>query len=582
MLIAVALILLIAVAAQNAAATDAPSTSPTPYVVATVPLGSNPKGVAADAGNGRVYVGLYNGAPTSNLAVVDSATGAVLPALGTQGTRPNGVAVNPLTHIVYVTNRDSNDLSVIDPATSDRPRVTVGSLPWGVAVHPTLNYVYVANFSSSSVSVINGATRNVVYTNGGVPQASYVAVDAVNNLVYVTSNGQGLYLLNAMTGGMVFGPIPTSADSRGVAVHPTTGRAYIVNRDPANPRLFVRQPNGDLTHSTLPAPPVNVAVNPTTDHLFITLLNGSNLSLLVLDLPSLQTIATINLGAEDADEGGQGLAVDSVLNRVFVTRYQAGELVIIADPLPTTPTATATRTATSVPPSPTATRTATPTTPPLPTFTRTATPTNLPPTATPTWTHTATATATPSPTNTATVTATFVATPIGGWPHRAALPIIVSEPPPATPTRTATPTVTPTMGSLDWRIPDFLHVSLSPADVSSGQMYWRLVQAIYQDDTQSGGKHHVYYRVEDESGQGIVGVFVCLGWADGQDCSRYTEPNAYFGANVAMWESYNPALGAGPYFAWVNGLPSDRVMGLGLPLNHHVNFLLTFRRTVAP
>ena len=50
-----------------------------------------------------------------------------------------------------------------------------------------------------------------------------------------------------------------------------------------------------------------------------------------------------------------------------------------------------------------------------------------------------------------------------------------------------------------------------------------------------------------------------------------------------MYADYNPGLGAsGPYSAWAQGMPSDRVFGLGLPLKYHVNFLFTFRRTVAP
>jgi hypothetical protein len=48
-----------------------------------------------------------------------------------------------------------------------------------------------------------------------------------------------------------------------------------------------------------------------------------------------------------------------------------------------------------------------------------------------------------------------------------------------------------------------------------------------------------------------------------------------------MWASFAPDRGEqGPYSAWVDGAPSDRVSGLGLPLKHHVNFRLTWKKSV--
>ena len=75
---------------------------------------------------------------------------------------------------------------------------------------------------------------------------------------------------------------------------------------------------------------------------------------------------------------------------------------------------------------------------------------------------------------------------------------------------------------------------MTPASVSSGQIYWRLVRALYQDETQSGGNHHIYYRLEDENGQSLQGLQVCLGftWIPYQDCSHYTEVR---GGRLSGW-----------------------------------------------
>lgn len=83
------------------------------------------------------------------------------------GTQPARVAVNATTNRIYVTNQNSNNVSVIDGNTNAvLATVPVGSGPVGVDVNPTINRVYVANFGTgaNSVSVIDGATNAVIAT----------------------------------------------------------------------------------------------------------------------------------------------------------------------------------------------------------------------------------------------------------------------------------------------------------------------------------------------------------------------------------------------------------------------------------
>ena len=56
------------------------------------------------------------------------------------------MAVNPNTNRIYVTNWDSNNVSVIDGASNTVvATVAVGNHPDGVAVNPNTNLIYVAN-----------------------------------------------------------------------------------------------------------------------------------------------------------------------------------------------------------------------------------------------------------------------------------------------------------------------------------------------------------------------------------------------------------------------------------------------------
>jgi YVTN family beta-propeller protein len=80
-----------------------------------------------------------------------------------------GIAVNPVTGYVYVTNGGSDTLSVLqddtDPANIHWVQtIDVGQVPQGVAVDVKTNTIYVGNASSRTVSVIDGGTHTVVKT----------------------------------------------------------------------------------------------------------------------------------------------------------------------------------------------------------------------------------------------------------------------------------------------------------------------------------------------------------------------------------------------------------------------------------
>jgi YVTN family beta-propeller protein len=194
--------------------------------VATVHVGNGPVGVVVDQASHTAYV-TDNGAST--VSVIDTATcnaemtsgcGQV-PATVAAGDNPFGIALDPVTHTVYVTDLGASDqgdtVSVIDGDTcsalvqsgcGDAPAtVTVGSGPFGIAVNPTTDTVYVANtgqlFTTAdghTVSVINGATCNASVTSGcgqvtatvPVGRAPFgVAVDQATNTIYVVDNTGG-------------------------------------------------------------------------------------------------------------------------------------------------------------------------------------------------------------------------------------------------------------------------------------------------------------------------------------------------------------------------------------------------------
>jgi YVTN family beta-propeller protein/VCBS repeat-containing protein len=84
----------------------------------------------------------------------------------TVGTNPTGVATTTTATgtYTYVANQSSNIVSVIDSNNEVVSTITVGSAPTGVAASPDGSKVYVTNRSTGKLSVIDTNTNKVVST----------------------------------------------------------------------------------------------------------------------------------------------------------------------------------------------------------------------------------------------------------------------------------------------------------------------------------------------------------------------------------------------------------------------------------
>src|SRR3989442_1399481 len=149
-------------------------------VVATVPVGNYPVGVAYDSGNGYVYVANQG---SSNVSVI---SGTTVVATVPVGFLAHGVAYDGGNGYVYVTDQASNTVSVVN-GTTVVTTVPIANGPAGVAYDSGNGYVYVANSYSNNVSVINGTKVVATVPVGNYPDG--VAYDSGNGYVYVANTG---------------------------------------------------------------------------------------------------------------------------------------------------------------------------------------------------------------------------------------------------------------------------------------------------------------------------------------------------------------------------------------------------------
>jgi YVTN family beta-propeller protein len=194
----------------------------------TIPVGTVPKFVAVNQTTDRIYVSNLN---SNNVSVIDGATNTVIATVPV-GNAPEVLDVNALTNTIYVANLEGNSVSAIDGGTNVVvATITLGSSagPFGVAVDSTRNLIYVSNTGTGTVSVINGETNTVTATVVVGLTPAGVRVNANSNLIYVANVGSG-------TISVIDGQSDTVTDTFTL---PQGAGPGIIAFDPITNRLFV-------------------------------------------------------------------------------------------------------------------------------------------------------------------------------------------------------------------------------------------------------------------------------------------------------------------------------------------------------
>jgi YVTN family beta-propeller protein len=250
-------------------------------------------------------------------------------------SRP-AVDVNSTTSRVYVTVPDGNSVSVMDGTTNTVvATVPVGESPTGVAVNPTTNLIYVTDAAwsawSGTVSVIDGTTNTVVST---IPVNQWpldVAVNPVTNLIYV-ANAAWSGTISVIDGGSntVVGNIPVGFSPQRVAVNPNTNSVYVAM---ARGDLLVIDGTTNTVVATLPATDASdVAVNPATNHVFV----AQDENVTVIDGATNSVVTSIPLAWQYCQTpGAVAVAVNPITGVVYVGANQywffCSEMYVIND-----------------------------------------------------------------------------------------------------------------------------------------------------------------------------------------------------------------------------------------------------------
>jgi len=205
-------------------------------LVADIPVSGYPDGIAVNPGTNRIYVAVTppnNGTPEVN--VIDGTSNTVIDTIAT----PKGAwltAVNISTNRVYAAACVSGNcaMTVIDGNTDK----ILGVLPitstqgigiQGLAVNPVTNRIYLSDASDVKVDVIDGNTNKIIDSislDGGQPLG--LAVDIALNEIAIALDGPYLYIASGVTD-KIIGRATIGQFAANVAINPFTSEAYVTN-----------------------------------------------------------------------------------------------------------------------------------------------------------------------------------------------------------------------------------------------------------------------------------------------------------------------------------------------------------------
>jgi YVTN family beta-propeller protein len=365
----------------NAAGCNAIKTSGCTRFAPTTTTDDGPSGVVADPATHTVYA---NDREANKISVIDtsicnahntSGCGTAWPEISV-GDAPHASAFNPLTHTLYVNNRNDNTLSVIDTATCNAtmtsgcgnvpPTTAVGGTPQQEAVDEATDTIYVANGDDGTVSVVNGAICNAgdlsgcgqtwpTVTVGNNPTA--IGFDPRTDTIYVantddntvsvidgsTCNGTDSSGCGQVTATIAVGSAPLS-----VGVDPNTdtifvgdqydGTVSVIDGSTCNGKntsgcgqtpfvLGVGTPNSERSEGRA------IAFDPTTQQLFVPVIGDSDVAMIDGNTCRGSNPSGCNVKVVPLRMGGWGTfaAVDTSSGTVYVGNNTEGTFSLFPD-----------------------------------------------------------------------------------------------------------------------------------------------------------------------------------------------------------------------------------------------------------
>jgi YVTN family beta-propeller protein len=283
-------------------------------VVATIPVGTRPRGVRVSRDGRTVFVAL-SGSPKcpptmpdeeceklkadktkDGIAVVDVAqrrATRVLPG----GSDPEAFDISQDGSTLFVSNEDANTASIVDIASGNvRSTVNVGREPEGVRIQPDGAAVWITGETDHNLTLLDTRTGKVIGKVEVGKRPRDLAFSPDGGRAYVTSEIDGTLWVLELPSRKVAKVIQLPKDSKpmGVVVSPDGRRVYVANGRGGTVSAIDATTNTVVSTVPVGQRPWGIALTPDGKKLYTA--NGPSNDVTVIDVERMQVIKKIPAG----------------------------------------------------------------------------------------------------------------------------------------------------------------------------------------------------------------------------------------------------------------------------------------------
>jgi YVTN family beta-propeller protein len=246
------------------------------------------------------------------------------PILGTlhAGNRPEAMAVDTQTHLLYIAYESPGVVVAFDPLHNMvRWRASVGDIAMDVQVDSATHRVFVATSSSqqSDLLLMDGATGHVLVSLPIGSGDNGIALDAVRQRVYVACSDAGV--VDAFT----FVPnwqsehfqvktaqLPVGPHPQGIAVNSRLGRLYVADMVQNTVTVIDETSGRTLASIDVGAVPLQpIRIDEATNRIYVVCSTAQELD--VIDGKANRVIARVPVGPYP-----EGIVIQSATGRIYV------------------------------------------------------------------------------------------------------------------------------------------------------------------------------------------------------------------------------------------------------------------------
>jgi YVTN family beta-propeller protein len=291
-----------------------------------VPVGLHPVNVLADPKTNMIFVSNQD---SDNISIIDANTHSIKTIQVGQG--PNNVALDDRSNKVYVVSEQDilHPVMAIDADNIDEiSSIQVGHHPTGITVDSAKHMIYVANYIDGTVSVLNGSTKATgePIQVGKDKGPTGISFDPKTKMVYVTNYlNDTVSVINSSTRKVIGEPIQVGKGPTGISFDPTTHNHNLYITNTLNGTVSVINSS---TRKVIGEPiqvgkgPTGISFDPKTKMVYVANFDGDSVS--VIDSKTNNKIETLKVG-----KGPNSIAIDNNTHDVYVTNLRSNTISVV-------------------------------------------------------------------------------------------------------------------------------------------------------------------------------------------------------------------------------------------------------------